>query len=156
MGYPQGASPLGRKAAQRGRSTARKQAAGATRSVICCFCEAPIEVPAKAMSGSCPHCNKRIVLEHIKIRSYVAVKNYDTCGQITVEKRGQLVATRVNGGSLVVRGRVRADVVVRDRVEVDRSGVLSGSVVAPLLVVKLGGVINGHCQIGPEPDPPPR
>lgn len=100
------------------------------------------------MSGSCPQCHKRIVLEHIKIRSYKAIKNHDTCGAVTIEKRGHLVASRVLAESLTVRGQLHGNVTVREHVEIEDGGTLDGDISAPSIVVRAGGTINGYCRIG--------
>ena len=143
-------APEGRAGAAQspGRTSSTSLPPVSSRAVVCCYCGRPIDVPVKAMSGSCPFCHKRIVLEHVKITSYKAVKNHDTCGAVTIEKRGHLVASRVLAESLTVRGQLRGNVMVRNRVEIEEGGILNGDVTAPVIVVRPGGLLNGHCCIG--------
>ncbi len=63
--------------------------APAVKKVICTHCEQPSEVARRAMSIFCPHCKKRLILEDFKITSYYAVREFFTCGDILVERKGR-------------------------------------------------------------------
>ena len=67
---------------------------------------------------------------------------------ITVEKKGHLVAATIRGESLRVRGHLRGNVTARQRVQIDKGGILSGDVQAPVLVVQAGGLLSGYCRVG--------
>ena len=120
--------------------------------VRCTHCTGEAEVAAKAMSIFCPHCKKRLILEDFRIKSYTAVREFATCGDVVVEKRGA-VAARVLVGSLLVRGRVQGEVHARDKVEVARTGEVRGDICAPRLIVRSGAMIKGFCRIGPGEQP---
>ena len=103
---------------------------------------------SKAMSIFCPHCRQRLILEDFRIKTYHAVRQFATCGDVVVEKRGA-VAARVLVGNLLVKGRVQGDVKARGRVEVTKSGDIRGDISALRLVVHSGATIKGFCRIGP-------
>ncbi len=130
-----------------------------TRQIICIHCGGHNEVGLKAMSVFCKHCSRRLVVEDFQIKGFHAARSFDTCGDVIVEKRGQLAAF-VRAKNLVVRGKVKGDVEARGRVEISRTGEVRGNVTAPALVVETGGMIDGQVRIGqppnrPSPDPCP-
>ena len=124
------------------------------RFVECTNCGGRIETTARAMSIFCPHCRKRVILEDFSIKGYHADKQFATCGDVTVEKGGTLSAP-VQVSCLTVKGQVWGDVDARERVEIRKSGLIKGTVRAPQLIVKDGGVIVGRCEIGLFRAPPP-
>ncbi|HUU84130.1 MAG TPA: polymer-forming cytoskeletal protein [Phycisphaerae bacterium] len=116
--------------------------------VRCTHCTGEIEVADKAMSVFCPHCRQRLILENYRVKTYKAVREFATCGDVVVEKRGT-VAARVLAENLLIKGTVQGVVQARDKVEITRTGRVQGDISAPRLVVKLGGRIKGFCRIGP-------
>jgi predicted acyltransferase (DUF342 family) len=117
--------------------------------VRCTHCAAEAEVAKKAMSVFCPHCKRRLILENYRIRSYKAVREFATCGDVVVERQGT-VAARVLAQNLVVKGTVQGEVEARGKVEVGRTGRVYGDIRAPRLVVKAGAQIKGFCRIRPD------
>ncbi len=100
------------------------------------------------MSIFCPHCKKRLILENYRIKTYTAVREFATCGDVVVEKRGT-VAARVLAENLVIKGSVQGELKARDKIEVSRTGQVRGDISALRLVVKSGARISGFCRIGP-------
>jgi len=127
--------------------------AAQTREIICIHCGGHNEVGVKAMSVFCKHCSRRLVVEDFQIKGFHAARSFDTCGDVIVEKRGQLAAF-VRAKNLVIRGKVKGDVEARGRVEISRTGEVQGNVTAPALVVESGGMIDGQVRIGMPPNPP--
>jgi hypothetical protein len=102
------------------------------------------------MSIFCVHCNKRLILEDLVIKSYQALKSYVTCGDVLVEKSGRVHAT-IQANDLTVHGVVEGEVQARGRVEIAASGSLVGAVRAPALRVADGARLVGYCEIRPAP-----
>ena len=126
-----------------------------TRGVICTNCDRPIEIPATAMSVSCRHCHRRVIIEDIKIKTYHAVTRIATAGRVEVMKRGQLVAqVRVN--ELAVEGTVKGDITVLGKVLVGRKATILGDVSCRSLAVQLGARLSGRFRVDPRfaPEPP--
>lgn len=117
-----------------------------TKKVPCTHCAGELEVAERALSTVCPHCQKRLVLESFRIRTHYAVRLFGTCGDIFVEKRGQVVAT-IRADNVTVNGRVRGDVTARGRVKIGPHGSLKGNITAPRLQVESGAALNGYLRI---------
>lgn len=120
----------------------------AVKTVACHHCGKMAEFPKRAMSAVCPHCNKRLILEDVVIRSYHAVRELATCGDVMVERKGHVVAA-IKSLSLTIRGKVDGQVTARERVVLGKTCVLTGSISAPCLEVEIGAVMDCHVSIVP-------
>ncbi len=116
--------------------------------MICTHCGGVSEASVRAMSIACPHCHKRVILENYKIRSYHAVIEFSTCGDIVVERKGIVVAP-IKVANLTVKGKVQGPVTARGHVTISKTGQLKGDVEAPALFIEDGGSLNGFLRIGP-------
>ena len=120
-------------------------------TVICFHCGKPQEVGRKAMSITCKHCHKPLKLEDERIADYRARRSVETCGIVTVEKKGYVVVTdRIQCGGIVVRGKVKGSIISRGPVLVGPEAEIRGDVSAPSLAVGAGAVLEGHYSIGPQ------
>lgn len=117
------------------------------RRVACTYCAGAVDVALRAMSVFCPLCKKRLVLEDFKIDSYYAVREFFTCGEIVVEKKGHVVAS-IRGGTLTVKGKVQGHATVRGVVRIKKSGQFRGELQAPSLVIEEGAVFDAVVSIG--------
>jgi len=106
------------------------------------------------MSGVCPHCNRRLLVEDVRIHVYHAVRKVATCGDVLVDERGHLVAF-VQATNLTVQGKLTGDALVSGRVRISETGSVAGDIKAPLLLVESGAELCGHLHIGGDhPDTP--
>ncbi|MDB5331246.1 MAG: hypothetical protein JWP03_2397 [Phycisphaerales bacterium] len=121
---------------------------GAT--IVCLHCGKPQVVGRKAMSITCKHCNKSLKLEDMPFKGYEARRVIETCGIVTIEKKGNVVADRINCGGLVVRGKLKGHIHSRGPVLVGPDAEIKGDVTAPSLGVGAGAMLEGHYQIGQE------
>ncbi len=120
----------------------------ATREVVCTHCEKTIEIPATAMSVSCRHCHRRVIIEDLEIKTYHAVMRVATAGRVEVQKKGTLVAdVRVN--ELAVEGNLKGNVTALDRVAVGKKATLEGNVSCRKLSVEPGAKLQGHYRVDP-------
>jgi len=122
-----------------------------TRPVLCTHCNGENLVGKRAMSVFCRHCRKRLILEDYRINTYHSVRLFATCGDIYVDRTGQVISP-IRVRNLTVQGKVKGDVEARGRVEVTGTGELRGDITAPLLRVEDGGRIEGFCRIGSLPE----
>ena len=74
-------------------------------TIVCLHCGKSQDVGRKAMTITCKYCSKSLRLEDLRFKEYQARRVIETCGIITVEKKGQVVADRVHCGGLIVRGK---------------------------------------------------
>ena len=117
-------------------------------SIVCLYCNKPQDVGRRAMTVTCRFCNKSLRIEDVLIKQYEARRTIDTCGQVVVEKKGNVVADRIRCGGLVVRGKVKAEVTCRGTVLVGPEAEIRGDVDAPRLAVGSGAILNGRYRIG--------
>jgi len=118
--------------------------------IVCLHCGKPQEVGRRAMSITCRYCHKSLKLEDERIQDYRARRAVETCGIVTVEKKGYVVADRIHCGGLVVRGKVKGSVISRGPVLVGPEAEIKGDVTAPTLAVGAGAVLEGNYIIGPQ------
>jgi hypothetical protein len=125
-------------------------------TIVCLYCERPQEVGRKAMSVTCKFCNKSLRLQDIPFKGYEARRVIETCGIVTVEKKGNVVADKINCGGLIVRGKIKGTIISRGPVLVGPDAEIRGDVTAPTLAVGAGAILEGKYEIGPKaPAPPP-
>ena len=126
-----------------------------TREILCTHCEGKLEVSAHAMSVNCHHCNRRVIIEDLKIKAYHAVVKLATAGRVEIAKRAQVVA-KVRVHDLIVKGEIKGDVVAVDRIEVSKQGAILGNVSCKRLEVAPGARLSGFFRVEPEFEPEPQ
>jgi cytoskeletal protein CcmA (bactofilin family) len=67
-------------------------------------------------------------------------------GALVVEPSGEIKAN-IDAGTVVVQGRVLADVTAREILEISEGGTVLGNVSAARLIVCEGGTLDGHCAM---------
>jgi hypothetical protein len=117
-------------------------------TIVCLHCDKPQEVGRRAMTITCRFCNKSLRLEDVTVKDYQARRSIETVGMVTVERKGQIVADRIKCGGLVVRGKLRGEVISRGPVLVGPEAELRGNVTAPRLAIGAGAVLDGRYEIG--------
>ena len=118
------------------------------QTIVCLYCGKPQEIARKAMSITCKFCNKSLKLEDMAFRQYEARRAIETCGVVTIEKKGNVVSDRVLCGGLVVRGKIKGNITSRGPVLVGPDAEIKGDVTAPTLAVGAGAILDGRYQIG--------
>jgi hypothetical protein len=68
------------------------------RTIRCYLCGHRFEVSLRTMSTTCPKCNKAIKVEDVTIKTYLPVNDLQTCGKVTIVKKGRVVAKRIMSG----------------------------------------------------------
>jgi len=120
-------------------------------TVVCLHCGKPQEVGRRAMSITCKFCHKSLKLEDIPIKTYNARRVIETCGVVTVEKKGNVVVSdKIVCGGLVARGKVKGTIISHGPVLVGPEAEIRGDVTAPTLAVGAGAILEGHYIIGPK------
>ncbi len=95
----------------------------------------------------CKFCSKSLKLEDVKISRYEARRVIETCGTVTIDKKGHVVSD-VRCVNLLLRGKLKGDVVGLRRVEVAGDAELKGDVTAGALNVAPGAMLEGFYRIG--------
>ena len=117
-------------------------------TIVCLHCGQTQPVARKALSVTCKFCHKSLRLEDLPIKDYQARRSVETCGVVTVEKKGQIVADRVLCGGMVVRGKVKATITSHGPILVGPDAEIKGDVLAPTLAVGAGAILEGNYRIG--------
>jgi hypothetical protein len=116
--------------------------------VICLHCEKPQPVSRRAISLTCKFCSKSLRIEDIRVKDYHARRSIETVGVLTIEKKGQVLSDTIQCGGLVVRGKLKGEIVCRGPVLVGPEAEIRGNVTAPRLAVGAGAVLEGRYKIG--------
>lgn len=117
-------------------------------AINCLYCGKTIEIGRKALSITCKFCHKPLKLEDVQIKAYEARRNIDTCGVVTVEKKGNAVVDRMLCGGAIIRGKVKGEITSRGPVLVGPEAEIVGNVTAPTLAVGAGAILQGKYEIG--------
>jgi hypothetical protein len=117
-------------------------------TIVCLHCGQSQPAARKALTIVCKFCHKSLRLEDLPIKDYQARRSVETCGVVTVEKKGQIVADRVLCGGMVVRGKVKAKITAHGPVLVGPEAEIKGDVLAPTLAVGAGAILEGQYRIG--------
>jgi cytoskeletal protein CcmA (bactofilin family) len=123
-------------------------------AIVCLYCDREQEVSRRALTVTCKHCSKSLRLEDLKFKGYEARRTIDTCGTVTVEKKGNVVSDRVNCGGLVVRGKLKGLVRSRGSVVIEGDAELKGDITAVSLRVEAGATLEGQLEVRPLPPAP--
>ena len=123
-------------------------------AIECLYCGKRQEVGRRAMSITCKFCHKSLKLEDVQIKAYEARRSIDTCGIVTVEKKGNVITDRINCGGMIVRGKVKGTILSHGPVLVGPEAEIKGDVTAPKLAVGAGAILDGKYEIGPKPEKP--
>jgi hypothetical protein len=116
--------------------------------IDCLHCGRAQSIARRAITITCKFCNKTLRLEPVSIATHHARRHIETCATVTIEKTGDVFADDILCGSLVLRGRLRGNVVSRGPVTIEAEAELRGDVTAPALSVGEGAVIEGDYRIG--------
>ena len=132
--------------ARRRDSTAQPQ-----RTVQCYLCGKRFEISAIAATVSCPGCYKPLLVEDVTVKGYQAVKKLQTCGRITVQKRGRVVADLVEAHEGVeVLGVMHANVVSGRSVKIGPKAEWKGDLRCPAVKIDPSANILGGYFVIPD------
>jgi hypothetical protein len=118
------------------------------QTITCLYCGKAQDIGRKAMSVTCKFCNKALKLDDIPFSKYEARRAIETLGIVTIEKKGNVVSDRVLCGGLVVRGKIKGNIVSRGAVLVGPEAEIKGDVTAPSMAVGAGAILEGQYNIG--------
>lgn len=133
-----------------------------TRAVRCYHCARGLDVPARAITLSCPHCYKAIHVRDVVVEGAHAAAQVFSCGVVVVGERGCLKASAVTASlGVSVLGRLEAHVRTHGPVVIGPSAVWAGDCAAANIIIRPGArILSGRFSIlGAEPShahAPPR
>ena len=118
--------------------------AASSRTVTCYHCRRRLDVPARAMSISCPWCSRRLTLDDLAIRDRCWTSRLQTCGRILIHRRG-LVNARVIEAmeGIEIQGTVEGNIVSGGPVLIGAGARVKGDLAAPSIIIEPGATIEG-------------
>jgi hypothetical protein len=121
------------------------------RIIHCPNCSGAQEVGASALSVVCRTCNVSVKIADEKITQYSATVSLETCGSLTIEKKGALVVQkRVVASDLTLKGSLKGNTVVYDTARLSAGAQLVGDLKARVLTVEDGAALKGFIQVIPK------
>lgn len=126
------------------------------RTVQCYHCRTSFEVSARAMTVSCPACSKSIRVEDIVVTGAQGVTKLQTCGRITIEKNGRVIAQLVEAQQgIEVHGVMEAKVLSGQKVFIGAKAQWKGDLRAPSVEIEAGAkILRGYFEIHPDRNAP--
>jgi len=88
--------------------------------------------------------------DQLHIDGKVSGKLVSKGGTLVIGESGQLDA-EVEVGVCIIHGTVRGNITARAKVEIRKSGRVTGDVLTPVLLVEEGAIFNGVIRMGQEP-----
>jgi cytoskeletal protein CcmA (bactofilin family) len=64
-----------------------------------------------------------------------------------------VIKGKLEVNALILNGRVEGEVTAKERVEIDSSGKLYGTIFTPILVIQDGGILEGNCRMETKSNP---
>lgn len=121
------------------------------RIIHCPNCSGAQEVGASAQSVVCRTCNVSVKIADEKITQYSATVSLETCGSLTIEKKGALVVQkRVVAADLTLKGSLKGNTVVYDTAHIAAGANLVGDLRARVITIEDGASLKGFLQIIPK------
>jgi cytoskeletal protein CcmA (bactofilin family) len=119
------------------------------REIRCYLCGHAFVVPARAMSTSCPGCNKAIKVEDLYIKSYMPINAVQTCGTIKITRRGHVAARSIQAGDgIVCEGAMEGNVTSLGSVHLGPKAEWRGKALhSESLVIENGAVLIGRVTV---------
>jgi len=135
----------------------------ATKTVECYHCRHDFNVSGRAMSTSCPGCNKPVIVQDVIVKGLTTTRKLQTCGRVIIKPRGRVIAGLIEAQEGVeVLGVLNGNVTSAGPVVIGPKARWKGDCRAPTLKVKLGARIeSGFFEIPyregkPAKPPPPK
>ncbi len=64
-----------------------------------------------------------------------------------------VIKGKLEVNALILNGRLEGEVTAKERVEIEPSGKLYGTIFTPILVIQDGGILEGNCRMETKSDP---
>ena len=75
-------------------------------------------------------------------------------GDLRVEK-GSKIKADVEAANALVSGAIKGNITIQNNLELTASAVVEGDIVAKVLSIEPGAIVNGHCSVASGEKPPP-
>ena len=124
--------------------TLRSPTKATTRSVACHHCRRALELPAAALTATCPACYKPLILHDLDLSANRFGGDLSTCARLIIRPKTTVRARAVIAGTgLIVLGTLEADTIeTMGPVSIGAKGTLIGALATPSVSIEKGGRLN--------------
>ncbi len=130
---------------------AKQPPVAAQRPVQCYHCRHRFDVSAKAMTSSCPKCNKALLIQDVVVKGIEACRKLQTCGRIVIEKKGRVMAQLVEAhAGIEVEGVCETKTYSGGAVRLGPKAEWKGDCRAPKIDIEPGAKILGGYFVIPD------
>jgi len=71
----------------------------------------------------------------------------ETKGILIIGEQAEVKTKIIKGEDIKILGKVKGDIIASSRLELSPPGLVIGNIQAPILIVKEGAALKGHCDI---------
>jgi len=123
------------------------------RTVQCYHCRRRFEISPRAMTVSCPGCNKAILVQDVIVKTVQSVTKLQTCGRIVVHPKARVIADLVEAHQGVeVKGVLEAKLVKSDHVVIGPKAKWKGDCRALTVRIDQGAIVHQGAFAVPDDD----
>jgi cytoskeletal protein CcmA (bactofilin family) len=96
------------------------------------------------MTGSCPKCYGKLMIDDVIIKNTQSYKTLQTCGMLVIQARGRVIADLVTASDGVeVAGKLEAKEYRGGHVHIKQKALWKSDCRAPSVTIETGGVVSG-------------
>ncbi len=78
------------------------------------------------------------------------VGELETKGTLIIGEKADVKAKVIKGENIIIAGKINSNIVSTKCLELSSSAKVTGNIKAPILVVKQGAMLKGHCRVSVE------
>jgi len=71
----------------------------------------------------------------------------ETKGTLIIGEQAEVKTKIIKGEDIKILGKVKGDIIASSRLELSPPGLIIGNIQAPILIVKEGAGLKGHCEV---------
>ena len=135
---------LNDRSTQRKARKAPSRKSVARRTLPCCHCQHPLDIPEESESWQCPVCSGYLDLKDHTITTTVG-RSILTYGDILVENRGSFGGNRIEGGTITLAGGlISGQMLARQTFQITRPSRLNAEVSCDTWVMDSGSEVDNR------------
>ena len=71
----------------------------------------------------------------------------ETKGTLIIGEQAEVKTKAIKGEDIKILGKVKGDIISSSRLELSPPGLVIGNIQAPILIIKEGAGLKGHCEV---------
>ena len=123
-----------------------RKSATEKRNLFCYKCKKEISTDKGAQAVVCKYCYYRNDLSDHKVKTIIGTI-FQTHGRLYLVRKGVIETSTIKVGSAVIKGKVVGNITAFGTVEILKRGQIKGEITCRRLIVKKGGIFEGHVRM---------